>query len=39
MLDKFGVNSRLPGIMRLQMMPSRMIEWDPETHKPLTIRT
>ena len=39
LLDKYGVCSRLPGMMRAQMQPSRQIEYDPQTHKPTSIRT
>ena len=39
LLEKHRVVSRLPGLMRQQMQPSRQIEYDPETHKPTHIRT
>ena len=38
MLDTYGVNSRFPGMMRRQMQPSRMIDYDPETGEPRSIR-
>ena len=38
MLDAYGVSARLPGIMRLQMQPSRTVERDARTQRATAVQ-